>query len=85
MDKHIIIGVHITNRLKEVVEVQKLLSKYGGNIKTRLGLHKVDKVDSVEGVLILEMHGEEMVCLELADRLHEVEGVETGKIVFDHV
>lgn len=85
MDKHIIICVHVTNRLQEVVEVQKLFSKYGGNIKTRLGLHEVEKVDSTEGILILEMHGEETVCLELADRLNEIEGVETQKIIFDHV
>lgn len=85
MDKHIIIGVHITNRLHEVADVQKLLSEYGANIKTRLGLHEVEKTDSPEGVLILEMYGEETVCLELADRLNEVEGVETQNIVFDHI
>jgi len=84
-NKHIIIGVHITNRLKEVKDVQALLTEYGCNVKTRLGLHEVDKCDSPEGVLLLEMYGEESVCLELADKLNEIEGVETQRMIFDHV
>ena len=43
--KHIILGVHITDRLKEAVEVQKLLTVFGRYIKTRLGLHEVDRAE----------------------------------------
>ena len=38
-DQHIILGVHITDRLKNAVEVQKVFTEYGCNIKTRIGLH----------------------------------------------
>ena len=84
MEKHIILGIHITNRLKKVAEVQRLLSEYGGSIKTRLGLHEVEAEDSPNGVLLLEMYGSDMVCLELGEKLDAIDGVEVQKIVFTH-
>jgi len=85
MDKHIIFGIHITDRLKEAVEVQKTLTRYGRNIKTRLGLHEVGpNVDAPNGVLILEMYGDEATCHKLADDLAAIEGVEVQKMIFDH-
>ncbi len=86
MDKHSIFGVHITDRLKEAVEVQKALTRYGRNIKTRLGLHEVGAdVDAPNGVLILEMYGDEATCYRLANDLAAVEGVEVQKMVFGHL
>ena len=41
-DNHVILGIHIQDRLKQVAEVQKLFTRYGCNIKTRLGLHDVN-------------------------------------------
>ncbi|MFA6175656.1 MAG: hypothetical protein WC765_03640 [Phycisphaerae bacterium] len=35
-DNHIILGVHITDRIKHVSSVQKALTEYGCYIKTRL-------------------------------------------------
>lgn len=84
MDKHIILGVHITNRLKKASEVQQLLTQYGCNIKTRLGLHEVENVCSPNGLLLLEMYGEDAVCFELADKLAAVEGIEVQRMVFAH-
>ena len=37
---HIVLGIHITNRLQKAAEVQKLFTEFGCNIKTRLGLHE---------------------------------------------
>lgn len=84
MEKHIIFGVHITDRLTRASEVQQLFSKYGCNIKTRLGLHEVSNVCSPNGLVILEMHGEEPVCNQLYDALSGIEGIEMQKMVFDH-
>ena len=59
MKKHLIFGVHITNRVKRVPEIQKVLTEFGCSIKTRLGLHEADaKVCSPNGLIILEMVGE---------------------------
>lgn len=84
MKKHIVLGVKINNRLKHVPEVQKLLSDYGCNIKTRLGLHEVDETScSTGGLLLLELFGDDRTCLELGDRLARIEEIEVQKMVFD--
>jgi hypothetical protein len=85
MDKHIILGIHITDRMKKATEMQKLFSEYGCNIKTRVGLHDVNEnYCSPAGVVLLEMYGDEARCLELAEKAAKVEGVEVQKMVFTH-
>ena len=84
MDKHIIIGVHITDRFVHAPEVQHLFTEYGCNIKTRLGLHEVERMCSPNGLILLEMHGDEPRCLELADKLAAVAGLEVQKMIFTH-
>ena len=83
--KHIIFGVHINDRVREVPDVQKILTQYGCQIKTRIGLHHVDeKLCSPRGLILLEMCGDEGLCDELAHKLMVIEGVEVQKMVFDH-
>jgi len=49
--KHTILGIHITDRLKEAVEVQKQLTACGRQIKTRLGLHEIsDDAAGLNGI-----------------------------------
>ncbi len=82
---HIILGVHITDRIKHVTEIQRLFTEYGCNIKTRLGLHEAsDTVCSPNGLVLLEMIGDNHTCFELMYKLNQVEGVECQKMVFDH-
>ena len=82
--KHIIYGVHVTDRLHKVAEVQKLLTEYGGHIKTRLGLHEVEN-SSPNGLLVLEMWGDEGKCVALRDKLNAIDGIEVQEMVFDHI
>ena len=84
-EKHIILGVHITNRYKQVGTVQKLFTEYGCSIRTRLGLHHVSEGEcSPNGLVLLEMVGDESQCYELAGKLAAIEGVEVQRMVFDH-
>jgi hypothetical protein len=83
--KHIIFGVHINDRVREVPDVQQVLTAYGCNIKTRIGLHRVDEqFCSPRGLILLEMFGDEPTCHELADKLAALEGVEVQKMIFEH-
>lgn len=85
MEKHLILGVHITDRLIHAGEIQEILTKFGNCIKTRLGLHEVNgKGGSPNGVLLLECIADEAAFNELASSLDAVNGVEVKKIVFDH-
>ncbi len=81
---HTILGVHITDRLEEAIEVQKLLTIYGQQIKTRLGLHELEKEGGKNGLLLLEMIGKEEGIRDLADKLNAIEGVEVQSMVFHH-
>ncbi len=84
-EDHLIFGVHITDRLVKASEVQKCLSEYGCNIKTRLGLHEVSsEFCSTNGLLILEMFGDLGKCRELETKLNAVEGVEVKSMQFKH-
>ena len=71
MDKHIIAGVHITERVKHAAEVQKVFTDFGCQIRTRLGLHEADKgLCSPNGLILLDLapHDQEWVRSEWADQ-----------------
>lgn len=82
---HFVLGVHITDRLKEAVRVQTVLTEYGAHIKTRLGLHEIEPGGgSPQGVVILEVVGADDVCQKLAAKLNAIDGVEVQQMVFRH-
>ena len=84
-EKHIILGVHVTERLKHASQVQQYLSEYGCQIKTRLGLHDASAdYCSTNGLLILEMVGDQNKITELKNKLNSFEGVEVQQMVFEH-
>ncbi len=85
MDKHIIYGVHVTDRMTKVPNIQKLFSEYGCNIKTRIGLHDVsENYCSPSGIILLEMVGDENVIEDLRNKLAALEGIEVQQMVFGH-
>jgi len=84
-EPHLIFGVHLTDRVREAPEVQKLLTQYGCNIKTRVGVHRVDRsYCSPEGLILLEMYGDHALCQELATKLSALEGIEVKQMFFEH-
>ncbi|MEN6384164.1 MAG: hypothetical protein ABFD79_03100 [Phycisphaerales bacterium] len=88
-EPHIILGVHVTDRMKHIVGqpggVQPILTEYGCYIKTRLGLHEVsNNFCSPNGLLILELAGDVNKCKELEQKLTAIEGISVQKMVFNH-
>lgn len=85
MDKHIIVGVHITERVKHASEVQKVFTEFGCQIRTRLGLHEADKgVCSPNGLIILDMVDDDAKVASLKKKLTAIAGVDVQAMVFDH-
>ncbi|MBN2308421.1 MAG: hypothetical protein JXR94_05585 [Candidatus Hydrogenedentes bacterium] len=85
MGKHIIYGIHVRDRVKEAGEVQQIFTDYGCNIKTRLGLHRVQgDVCAPGGLIVLEMFGDEAACREMKARLAAIDGIEVKEMVFEH-
>ena len=81
---HLILGIHVTHRLQHASEVQRVLTAAGSAIKTRLGLHEVSEGDSPNGLVILEVRGEESVADDLMAQLNAIAGIEVKKMVFTH-
>lgn len=82
---HIIIGIHVTDRVKRAAAVQKVLTQFGTHIETRLGLHDVTASSSSPGgIILLEMVGDQRQCLTILKKLAAIPGVEAKKMVFSH-
>ena len=85
METHIILGIHVTDRVSKAGSVQEVLTEYGCNIKTRVGLHEAaEGACSANGVIVLEMFGDEAKADEMSGRLSAIDGVEVKKMVFEH-
>ena len=84
-DQHIILGIHISDRLKNAVDVQKVFTEYGCNIKTRIGLHDAsESVCSPSGVVLIEFFGKDDEASAMMAKLNAVDGVFVQKMVFGH-
>lgn len=82
---HVILGIHVTDRLRNAPAVQKVFTDYGGNIKTRLGLHEVAEPGfAEEGVVLLEVIGGDDVRAGMVAKLSAIEGIEVKEMVFSH-
>ena len=83
--RHIVLGVHITDRVHHAHVVQDLFTEYGCSIKTRIGLHDVsEKFCSSNGLVLLEMAGDEEPVFEMIEKLKAVEGIDVQQMVFEH-
>ena len=78
-----IIGLLITDRIKEAGLTQKTLTKYAHVIQSRLGFHEVtEDVCSRIGVMILQLAGNPEECLRLEKELDQIGGIEIQRMVF---
>ncbi len=63
----------VGKRRESALQVQKMLTEYGCYIKTRLGLHEAsDTVCAEEGLIVLEMVGDQTKHKELFEGLKKV-------------
>ena len=82
---HIILAIHIHNRVEQALQVQKTLGESGNVIGARLGLHELDDKASVAaGVVLLEVVGTGAEADELVSKLRKCRGVQVKKLVFPH-
>jgi hypothetical protein len=78
-----ILGLLITDRIKEAGQTQKTLTKFAHVIKSRLGFHEVtEDVCSRVGVIILQLAGKPEECLRLEEELKSIRGLEVQRMVF---
>lgn len=78
-----IIGLLITDRIKEAGLTQRLLSEYAHLIKSRLGFHEVSEdVCSRMGVILLQLSGTTAEFDVFEKKLRDIGGIEVQHMVF---
>jgi hypothetical protein len=79
-----ILGLLITDRIKEAGMTQKILTKYAHVIKCRLGFHEVtEDVCSRVGVILLQLAGNPSEFDKLEEELSRIGGLELQRMVFN--
>lgn len=82
---HIIVAIHVTDRVQQAGMVQAVLTKHGRNIKTRIGLHEPGSSGaSPNGLILLEVVGSGEPVRTIIASLRKIGGVEAKSIVFAH-
>jgi uncharacterized protein (DUF1330 family) len=82
---HIIMAIHVTDRVKQASLVQDILTKYGASIKTRIGLHEASETKaSTNGLILVEFVGTQKKSEKMLAALNAVTGVEAKSIIFQH-
>ena len=79
-----ILGLLITDRIKEAGQTQMALTRNAHLIKSRLGFHEVSEdVCSRVGVIILQLAGSREECDRFEAELAGISGVEIQRMVFN--
>jgi hypothetical protein len=79
-----IIGLLITDRIKEAGRTQETLTRHAHIIKSRLGFHEVtQEVCSRVGVIILQLGGNPAECDRLESELGKIGGLEMQRMLFN--
>ena len=82
---HVIVALHVKDRVKQAVGIQRILTEFGSMIRTRLGLHEVDdRAGAGKGIILLEMVGGGDRVEAMVRKLRGCKGVEVKKVVFTH-
>jgi len=78
-----ILGIHVSDRVKNAERIQPVLTKFGCTIRTRLGLHDVtEEFSSPTGMILLELTGDPNEYIKLENELLKIDGLEVKKMVF---
>ncbi len=79
-----IIAIRLMQRTASAPAVQETLTRFGCNIKMRLGLHDVgEDYCSNEGLVLLQVCGKNEELSHLLDALNELKGVKAKMLDLD--
>ncbi|MEN3186924.1 MAG: hypothetical protein ABDK94_07040 [Atribacterota bacterium] len=71
--------IKVGDRPKNALKVQGVLTQYGCNVRTRLGLHEFapECESEDEGIIFLEVMGKEEEITKMREELEKIEKVKT--------
>lgn len=71
-----VIAIRVDHRVHNAAKVQDILTKFGCNIRTRIGLHEIQENNcSEDGFIILQACGEAPTIKSMMDELEQLDGV----------
>ena len=77
-----IIGIGIENRKETAIKVQDILTEFGCDIKTRLGLNDYKESEcSYKGLILLDVPNRES-AIALKEKLNKIENVTIKEMEF---
>ena len=82
MSHYNIMTILISHRSDSAKLVQETLTKYGCNIKVRLGLHETSQVCAEDGLIVLQLTGEHDEIKAMEKALNALDGVRTNLIMY---
>jgi len=78
-----IAAIKINGREAKASIVQEILTKYGCNIRTRIGFHEVNEDQcSMDGILILQLFGKDAEIQAMLGEINKLDGVSSKLIEF---
>jgi hypothetical protein len=80
LDGFKIMVIKVNYRVQKATEMQSILTKFGCNIKVRLGLHEAGDACSNQGLIILQVAGDDGTIATFEKELCSLEGV-SAKLV----
>jgi len=84
MDKTVILGVKLNHRMTTATAFQKVVSDWGCNIKTRIGIHNAENGKcSPTGVILLDVIGTDQEIMDIENSLKNIPDIEIQKMVFN--
>ncbi|MFA6308667.1 MAG: hypothetical protein WC677_02835 [Clostridia bacterium] len=75
MSGYNVMAILINQRSKKAVKMQEVLTKHGCLIKMRLGLHEADNVCAEDGLLLLQLTGDNSEIEILTNDLNAIDGI----------
>jgi hypothetical protein len=85
VDDHIILLLHVSDRVRHAQQLQAVLTEHGCSIKTRLGLHEASaNTCSPNGIIVLETFGPSADVEEMETKLRAIEGLDCERVQFSH-
>lgn len=79
----VILGVKTQNRFDNSECIQRILTKYGCFIKTRLGLHDITESSCPKYALILLEIPDDEKAVSIAKLLLDIDGIEIQRMQFN--
>ena len=71
-----IIGIKLSQRMETSTFFQEILSEYGCNIRTRLGLHNIDGDScATDGIILLDVKGDEETLEKMTTEFQKIAGL----------